>query len=81
MANVKTIEKINTREIRRKLGLTFWSTLGVLPERRLRYESGHDVPSPCANSSAWCTLSRWTSVDDAKLGSCGISEEPGDRNS
>ena len=46
---VKTIEKIDPREIRRKLGLNqqqFWSTLGVTQSGGSRYESGRNMPKP-----------------------------------
>jgi transcriptional regulator with XRE-family HTH domain len=49
MATVKTIEKIDAREIRRKLGLNqqqFWSTLGVTQSGGSRYESGRNMPRP-----------------------------------
>jgi DNA-binding transcriptional regulator YiaG len=49
MANIKTIEKIDAREIRRKLGLNqqqFWSTLGVTQSGGSRYESGRNMPKP-----------------------------------
>lgn len=49
MANVKTIEKIDAREIRRKLGMNqqqFWSTLGVTQSGGSRYESGRNMPRP-----------------------------------
>ena len=49
MSNVKTIEKIDAREIRRKLGLNqqqFWSTLGVTQSGGSRYESGRNMPKP-----------------------------------
>ena len=49
MSNVKAIEKIDAREIRRKLGLNqqqFWSTLGVTPSGGSRYESGRNMPKP-----------------------------------
>lgn len=49
MSNVKTIEKIDPREIRRKLGLNqqqFWSTLGVTQSGGSRYESGRNMPKP-----------------------------------
>ena len=47
MANVKTPEAIDAREIRRKLGLNqqqFWSTLGVTQSGGSRYESGRNMP-------------------------------------
>ena len=49
MSTVKTIEKIDAREIRRKLGLNqqqFWSTLGVTQSGGSRYESGRNMPKP-----------------------------------
>ena len=49
MTSVKTIEKIDAREIRRKLGLNqqqFWSALGVTQSGGSRYESGRNMPRP-----------------------------------
>ena len=49
MTTVKTIEKIDAREIRRKLGLNqqqFWSTIGVTQSGGSRYESGRNMPKP-----------------------------------
>jgi len=49
MTSVKTIEKIDAREIRRKLGLNqqqFWSALGVTQSGGSRYESGRSMPKP-----------------------------------
>ena len=49
MANVKTPEAIDAREIRRRLGLNqqqFWSTLGVTQSGGSRYESGRNMPRP-----------------------------------
>ena len=49
MTTTKTIEKIDAREIRRKLGLNqqqFWSTLGVTQSGGSRYESGRNMPKP-----------------------------------
>ena len=49
MTAVKTIEKVDAREIRRKLGLNqqqFWSTLGVTQSGGSRYESGRNMPKP-----------------------------------
>ncbi len=49
MTAVKTVEKIDAREIRRKLGLNqqqFWSTLGVTQSGGSRYESGRNMPKP-----------------------------------
>ena len=49
MTNVKTIEKIDAREIRRKLGLNqqqCWSPLGVTQSGGSPYESGRNMPKP-----------------------------------
>ncbi len=49
MSASKTIEKIEPREIRRKLGLNqqqFWSTIGVTQSGGSRYESGRNMPKP-----------------------------------
>ena len=49
MSNVKTAEKIEPREIRRKLGLNqqqFWSKIGVTQSGGSRYESGRNMPKP-----------------------------------
>ncbi len=49
MTSIKTIEKIDAREIRRKLGLNqqqFWSALGVTQSGGSRYESGRNMPKP-----------------------------------
>ncbi|MBS1189466.1 MAG: hypothetical protein H6R10_1258 [Rhodocyclaceae bacterium] len=49
MSTMKTIEKIDPREIRRKLGLNqqqFWSTIGVTQSGGSRYESGRNMPKP-----------------------------------
>jgi transcriptional regulator with XRE-family HTH domain len=46
---MKTTEKIDAREIRRKLGLNqqqFWSKLGVTQSGGSRYESGRNMPRP-----------------------------------
>ncbi len=46
---MKTIEKIDVREIRRKLGMNqqqFWSKLGVTQSGGSRYESGRNMPRP-----------------------------------
>lgn len=46
---MKAIEKIDAREIRRKLGLNqqqFWSQLGVTQSGGSRYESGRNMPRP-----------------------------------
>jgi len=46
---MKAIEKIDAREIRRKLGLNqqqFWSKLGVTQSGGSRYESGRNMPRP-----------------------------------
>lgn len=49
MSNVKTIDKVDPREIRRKLGLNqqqFWSKIGVTQSGGPRYESGRNMPKP-----------------------------------
>jgi transcriptional regulator with XRE-family HTH domain len=46
---MKAMEKINAREIRRKLGMNqqqFWSKLGVTQSGGSRYESGRNMPRP-----------------------------------
>lgn len=46
---MKTMEKVDAREIRRKLGLNqqqFWSKLGVTQSGGSRYESGRNMPRP-----------------------------------
>lgn len=46
---MKGMEKIDAREIRRKLGLNqqqFWSKLGVTQSGGSRYESGRNMPKP-----------------------------------
>ena len=46
---MKAVEKIDAREIRRKLGLNqsqFWSKLGVTQSGGSRYESGRNMPRP-----------------------------------
>lgn len=46
---MKSPEKIDAREIRRKLGLNqqqFWSKLGVTQSGGSRYESGRNMPRP-----------------------------------
>lgn len=46
---MKSMDKIDTREIRRKLGLNqqqFWSKLGVTQSGGSRYESGRNMPRP-----------------------------------
>jgi DNA-binding transcriptional regulator YiaG len=47
--HMKQIDKIDAREIRRKLGLNqqqFWSQLGVTQSGGSRYESGRNMPRP-----------------------------------
>jgi len=49
MSTVKVVEKIEPREIRRKLGLNqqqFWSKIGVTQSGGSRYESGRNMPRP-----------------------------------
>ena len=46
---MKLVEKVDAREIRRKLGLNqqqFWSKLGVTQSGGSRYESGRNIPRP-----------------------------------
>ena len=45
----KTEEKLDVREIRRKLGMNqsqFWSKIGVTQSGGSRYESGRNIPRP-----------------------------------
>ncbi len=49
---MKATEKIDAREIRRKLGMNqqqFWSRLGVTQSGGSRYESGRNMPRPVQN--------------------------------
>ncbi|MBA4742073.1 MAG: helix-turn-helix domain-containing protein [Azoarcus sp.] len=46
---MKTTDKIDVREIRRKLGMNqsqFWSKIGVTQSGGSRYESGRNIPRP-----------------------------------
>lgn len=46
---MKNMDKVDAREIRRKLGLNqqqFWSRLGVTQSGGSRYESGRNMPRP-----------------------------------
>jgi transcriptional regulator with XRE-family HTH domain len=46
---MKATEKIDAREIRRKLGLNqsqFWAKIGVTQSGGSRYESGRNMPRP-----------------------------------
>ncbi len=46
---MKGTEKLDVREIRRKLGLNqsqFWSKIGVTQSGGSRYESGRNIPRP-----------------------------------
>ena len=46
---MKTNDKIDVRDIRRKLGMNqqqFWSELGVTQSGGSRYESGRNMPRP-----------------------------------
>lgn len=46
---MKESDKIDAREIRRKLGMNqqqFWSKLGVTQSGGSRYESGRNIPRP-----------------------------------
>lgn len=49
MSNVKVMDKIDPRDVRRKLGLNqqqFWSKIGVTQSGGSRYESGRNMPKP-----------------------------------
>ena len=49
MSSAKAADKIEPREIRRKLGLNqqqFWSKIGVTQSGGSRYESGRNMPKP-----------------------------------
>ena len=66
MANAKTPETIDAREIRRRLGLNqqqFWSTLGVTQSGGSRYESGRNMPKPV------CELLRLVHVEGVDIAS------------
>ncbi len=46
---MKSMEKVNAREIRHKLGMNqsqFWSKIGVTQSGGSRYESGRSMPRP-----------------------------------
>ncbi|MBP9713860.1 MAG: helix-turn-helix transcriptional regulator [Sterolibacterium sp.] len=46
---MKTLEKIDARELRRKMGVNqqqFWSKIGVTQSGGSRYESGRNMPRP-----------------------------------
>lgn len=46
---MKANEKVDVREVRRKLGMNqqqFWSKLGVTQSGGSRYESGRNIPRP-----------------------------------
>lgn len=46
---MKNTDKLDVREIRRKLGLNqsqFWSKIGVTQSGGSRYESGRNIPRP-----------------------------------
>jgi transcriptional regulator with XRE-family HTH domain len=46
---MKTIDKLDVKEIRRKLGMNqseFWSKIGVTQSGGSRYESGRAMPRP-----------------------------------
>lgn len=46
---MKTAERVDAREIRRKLGMNqsqFWSKIGVTQSGGSRYESGRNMPRP-----------------------------------
>ena len=65
--SMKTTEKIDVREIRRKLGLNqsqFWSKIGVTQSGGSRYESGRNIPRPV---QALLRLVHIEQVDIAKV--------------
>jgi len=46
---MKSIDNIDVREVRRKLGMNqsqFWSKIGVTQSGGSRYESGRNIPKP-----------------------------------
>lgn len=46
---MKTIENVDVRDVRRKLGMNqseFWSKIGVTQSGGSRYESGRNIPRP-----------------------------------
>ena len=48
-AQMKTIEKMDVKEIRNKLGMNqseFWAKIGVTQSGGSRYESGRNIPRP-----------------------------------
>jgi len=49
MSTVKVVERVDPREIRRRLGMNqqqFWSKIGVTQSGGSRYESGRNMPKP-----------------------------------
>ena len=66
-ADMKQNEKIDVREIRRKLGMNqsqFWSKIGVTQSGGSRYESGRAIPRPV---QALLRLVHIEQIDVAKL--------------
>ena len=64
---MKQNEKIDVREIRRKLGMNqsqFWSKIGVTQSGGSRYESGRAIPRPV---QALLRLVHIEQIDIAKL--------------
>ena len=64
---MKQNEKIDVREIRRKLGMNqsqFWSKIGVTQSGGSRYESGRAIPRPV---QALLRLVHIEQIDVAKL--------------
>lgn len=64
---MKSAERIDAREIRRKLGLNqsqFWSKIGVTQSGGSRYESGRNMPRPV---QALLRLVHVEGIDIAKL--------------
>ncbi|MBO3705790.1 MAG: helix-turn-helix transcriptional regulator [Candidatus Accumulibacter sp.] len=49
MSTVKVVERVDPREIRRRLGMNqqqLWSKIGVTQSGGSRYESGRNMPKP-----------------------------------
>ena len=64
---MKATDKIDAREIRRKLGMNqqqFWSKLGVTQSGGSRYESGRNMPRPVQHL---LRLVRVEQIDIAKV--------------
>lgn len=49
MSTIKAVDRVDPREIRRRLGLNqqqFWAKIGVTQSGGSRYESGRNMPKP-----------------------------------